>query len=71
MYILYMKIVDCVAARRMQISIDFIHVACDWRPFGYKLYVTDRQFHANFACAGGQYSAKPPVFCKHAARTII
>jgi len=26
---------------------------------------------ANFACASGQFRAKPPVFCKHAARTII
>jgi hypothetical protein len=25
----------------------------------------------NFALASGQSSAKPPVFCKHAARTII
>ncbi len=25
----------------------------------------------NLACASGQLHAKPPVFCKHAARTII
>jgi hypothetical protein len=25
----------------------------------------------NFACANGQYSAKPPVFCKPAARSFI
>jgi hypothetical protein len=35
------------------------------------LYPSGRQSHANFACAGGQLRAKPPVFCKHAARTII
>jgi hypothetical protein len=29
-----------VAASRMQISADFIHVACDWRPRGYNLHVT-------------------------------
>jgi hypothetical protein len=32
----------------------------DWRPLGYNLYATGRQSHA-----------KPPVFCKHAARIII
>jgi hypothetical protein len=26
---------------------------------------------ANFACASGQLRTKPPVLCKHAARTII
>jgi hypothetical protein len=29
-----------VAASRMQILADFIHVACDWRPHGYNLYET-------------------------------
>jgi hypothetical protein len=29
----------CVAASRMQISMDFIHVACDWLPLGYNLHV--------------------------------
>ncbi len=24
----------------MQISVDFIHVACDWRPRGYNLHAT-------------------------------
>ncbi len=47
-----------------------VQFAYDWRPLGYNLYVTGRQSHANFVCASGQYSAKSPVFCKHAARTI-
>jgi hypothetical protein len=25
----------------------------------------------HFACAGGQFRAKPQVFCKHAAKTIM
>ncbi len=29
-----------MAASRMQISFDFIHVACDWRPRGYNLHGT-------------------------------
>jgi hypothetical protein len=28
-----------VAASRMQISVDFIHVACDWQPRRYNLHV--------------------------------
>jgi hypothetical protein len=60
-----------VAASRMQISVDFIHVACDWQPRKYNFYATGGQLHANFACASSQLRAKPPVFCKHAARTII
>ncbi len=27
-----------VAASSLQISIDFIHVSCDWRPRGYNLH---------------------------------
>jgi hypothetical protein len=45
----------------MQISVNFIHFAYDWRPLGYSLYVTGRQSHANFACASGQLHAKPPA----------
>ncbi len=71
-----------VAASRMQISADFSHVACDWRPrgynfafkwlpLGYNLHATGRQSHSNFACTSDQLRAKPPAFCKHAARTII
>jgi hypothetical protein len=44
---------------------------CDWRLLEYKLYATGRQSQANFACGSGQLRAKPLVFCKHAARTII
>jgi hypothetical protein len=51
----------------MQILADFIHVACDWRPLWYNLYVTGRQSHANFACTGGQLFAKPPVVCEAAS----
>ncbi len=29
-----------VAASRMQISVDCIHVACNWRPRGYNLHAT-------------------------------
>jgi hypothetical protein len=29
-----------VAASGMQISVDFIHFACDWRPRGYNLHAT-------------------------------
>ncbi len=48
-----------------------VQFICDWRPLVYNLYATGRQLHENFACAGGQLRTKPPVFCKHAARTII
>jgi hypothetical protein len=69
-----------VDASRIQISGDFIHVACYWRLSGYNLHATGghsatnymgRQSHPKFACASGQLRAKPPVFCKHAARTSI
>jgi hypothetical protein len=46
----------------MQIYVDFIHVACNWRPLGYNLYATRRQSHAYFACASGQLLAKPQFF---------
>ncbi len=60
-----------VAASRMQIvtgcqspanfpSVDFIHVACDWRPRGYSLHAL-----ATSCMQSRQF------FCKHAARTII
>jgi hypothetical protein len=49
----------------------WVQCICDWRPFGCNLYAIGRQSHANFSCASGQLRAKPPVFCKHAARTII
>jgi hypothetical protein len=29
-----------MAASRMQILVDFIHVACNWRPCGYNLHAT-------------------------------
>jgi hypothetical protein len=40
-----------VTASRTQISVDFTHVTCDWRPLGYNLNATGRQLHAKFACA--------------------
>jgi hypothetical protein len=46
----------------MQISANFIHVACNWRPHGYNLHATGCQSHADFACASSQLRAKPPVF---------
>jgi hypothetical protein len=48
-----------------------VQFICDWWPLRYNLYLTGHQSHANFACAGCQLHAKPPVFCKHAARTVI
>jgi hypothetical protein len=32
----------------MQISVDFIHVACDWRPRGYNLHVTGGHSGTNY-----------------------
>ncbi len=55
----------------MRLAATRVQFACAWRPLGYNLYATGRQSHANFAFASGQLLAKPPVFCKHAARTII
>jgi hypothetical protein len=55
----------------MRLAATRVQFAYDWRPLGYNLYVTGSQSHANFACASGQYSAQPPVFCKNSARTII
>ncbi len=34
------KLYPCVAASCMQISADFIHVTCDWRPRCYNLHLT-------------------------------
>jgi hypothetical protein len=31
----------------------------------------DKTLEANFECAGGHFSVKPPVFCKGAARRFI
>ncbi len=59
----------------MQISVDLIHVACNWRPQENNLYATGRQLHVNFgwfySCCM-QLSATrvkfiwdwPPVACK-------
>jgi hypothetical protein len=55
----------------MQLTAKQIQFSFDWQPVGYNLYATGRRSHANFACASGQLRAKPPVFCKHAVRTII
>jgi hypothetical protein len=70
-----------VAISRMQISVDFFHAACNWRPRGYNLLATGghsgticKQLAASrikFLHASCKYSAKPPVFLKYAARTII
>jgi hypothetical protein len=46
-----------VAASSRQILVDFIHVACDWRPLVYNLNATSRQSQANFARASGQFFA--------------
>ncbi len=51
-----------MAASRKRIPIDFVNIACDWRPLGYNLYATGRQSKVSFARASGQNSAKPPVF---------
>jgi hypothetical protein len=32
----------------MQISVDFIHVACDWRPRGYNLHATGGHSGTNY-----------------------
>jgi hypothetical protein len=48
-----------------------VQFVCHWRPLAYNLHATGRQSHANFACDWRPVSAKPPVFCKHAARTVI
>ncbi len=55
----------------MRLAATRIQFACDGQPLGYNLYATGRQSHENFACACGQLHAKPPVFCRYAARTII
>jgi hypothetical protein len=58
------KITIGLAARRMQV---FHTTGC--------LRVTDCLRHAanleNFECCGRQYTAKPPVFYKHAASTVM
>ncbi len=69
-----------VAASRMQIVPAWPLVACEFPSILYMLLAigghsgtiaTGRQSHSKFACASGKLHAKPPVFCKHAARTII
>jgi hypothetical protein len=32
----------------MQISVNFIHVACNWRPSGYNLHATDGHSGTNY-----------------------
>jgi hypothetical protein len=49
-----------VAASRMQISADFIHVACYWRSLGYNLYATGG--HSGTIHMQLLLHAKPPVF---------
>ncbi len=48
-----------------------VQFICHWLTLGYNLYATGCQSHAKFAWASGQLRTKPPVFGKHAARTII
>jgi len=65
-----------VATSCLQISADLIHVACDWRPRGYNLHATGGYSGTIYmrlvaSRLSGQLLAKPPVFCKHALRTII
>jgi hypothetical protein len=48
---------NCTPVAEMQISIDFIHVACDWRPLGYNLFATRCQSHINFVCTSSQFFA--------------
>ncbi len=55
----------------MRLAATRVQFIWDWWPLVYNLYATGRQLHANFSCASGQLRAKPPVFFKHAARTII
>jgi hypothetical protein len=64
----------------MRLAATWVQFACNWRPLRYNLhatgghsslYATGHQSHTNFACASGKLHAKPPVFCKHAARTIF
>ncbi len=43
----------------MQLAATRVHFICDWPPV------------ANLACASSHLRAKPPVFCKYAARIII
>jgi hypothetical protein len=38
----------CEAASCMQISVNFIHVACNWRPRGYNLHATDGHSGTNY-----------------------
>jgi hypothetical protein len=64
-----------VAASCRQIPVDFIHVACNWRPRGYNLPANDGHSSGTIcmplAASRMRYNAKPPVFLKHAARKII
>ncbi len=55
----------------MQLAATRVQIISDWRPLGYNLYAIGRRSHANLACVSLQLHAKLPVFCKHAARTII
>jgi hypothetical protein len=56
-----------------------LHATFPWPPVAYNISMAascmqhfhGRQLHAKFACAGGQYSAKPPVFFNPTARTIV
>ncbi len=50
---------DTGASSRRQITIDFIHVACDWRPRGYNLHPTGG--HSGTICM--QLAATRVQFC--------
>jgi hypothetical protein len=43
-----MQIVPRVVTSCMQISIDFIHVACNWQPRGYNLHATGGHSGTNY-----------------------
>jgi len=58
-----------VAASRMQISVDFIHVACDWQPLGHNLNATGRYSRMLFLHATGGH---PDTIClRLAARRTL